>query len=180
MNTEPFNPDNLYSIGRITRTHGVGGKVELQFTDDVFDRADAPYLFLEMDGLPVPYYWEEYSFKNQHAALFKFEYVDTETQARALMGARVFYDRRYAPHTLPDMNCMAFFTGFSVRLPDGREVGRVLTVDDSSANVLLTLLTPDGEEVMLPFHPDLVQACDESRRELVMDVPEALLHLNRR
>lgn len=85
-----IRPDSIYGIGRITRTHGVNGKVELQFTDDVFDRADAPYLFLEMDGLPVPFFWEEYSFKNQHAALFKFEDVDNEQQARRLVGAQVF------------------------------------------------------------------------------------------
>lgn len=118
-----IRPDSIYGIGRITRTHGVNGKVELQFTDDVFDRADAPYLFLEMDGLPVPFFWEEYSFKNQHAALFKFEDVDNEQQARRLVGAQVFYDRRFAPHTAPDMDSFKFFVGYRVLLPDGREVG---------------------------------------------------------
>lgn len=173
-----ISPDSIYSIGRITRTHGVNGKVELQFTDDIFDRADAPYLFLEMDGLPVPFFWEEYSFKNQNTALFKFEDVDNEQQARRLVGARVSYDRRYAPHTAPDMESLQFFVGFSVLLPDGRRVGQVEAVDDSSANVLLTIRHEDGREIMLPFHPDLVTSFDEQQRELVMNVPEALLSLN--
>lgn len=173
-----IRPDSIYGIGRITRTHGVNGKVELQFTDDVFDRADAPYLFLEMDGLPVPFFWEEYSFKNQHAALFKFEDIDNEQQARRLVGAQVFYDRRFAPHTEPDMDSFKFFVGYRVLLPDGREVGRVESVDESSANVLLSIRHTDGHEIMLPFHPDLVTSFDEQQRELVMDVPEALLSLN--
>lgn len=63
-------------------------------------------------------------------------------------------------------------------LPDGREVGRVESVDESSANVLLSIRHTDGHEIMLPFHPDLVTSFDEQQRELVMDVPEALLSLN--
>lgn len=50
-----ITPEEVFQIGRITRTHGIHGEVELQFTDDIFDRAEAEYLALRIDGLFVPF-----------------------------------------------------------------------------------------------------------------------------
>ena len=47
----------VYKIGSITRTHGVRGEVALSFTDDVWDRADADYLVLRIDGILVPFFY---------------------------------------------------------------------------------------------------------------------------
>ena len=64
--------NDTYHIGRITRIRGLKGEVELRFTDDAFDRGDSPYLFMDMDGLLVPFFWEEYGFKNKETAIFSF------------------------------------------------------------------------------------------------------------
>ena len=45
---------DTYKIGTLTRTHGIGGELSMNFTDDVWDRADADYVFLEVDGIQVP------------------------------------------------------------------------------------------------------------------------------
>ena len=36
--------EEVYKIGRIGKTHGVHGELQLQFSDDVFDVVDADYL----------------------------------------------------------------------------------------------------------------------------------------
>ena len=46
--------DDVYKIGRIGKPHGIGGEVTLRFSDDVFDRVDAEYLVLMVDGILVP------------------------------------------------------------------------------------------------------------------------------
>ena len=50
----------IYKIGTLTRTHGVRGEISMSFTDDVWDRVEANYLFLMVDGLPVPFFLEEW------------------------------------------------------------------------------------------------------------------------
>ena len=60
---------DVYKIGSITRTHGVKGEVSLSFTDDVWDRADADYLVLRIDGILVPFFMEEYRFRSDTTAL---------------------------------------------------------------------------------------------------------------
>ena len=66
--------DDLVLIGKITKLHGIDGEVVCHFTDDVFDRGDSAFLFLELDGLPVPFEWEEYRFKGAEDALFSQEF----------------------------------------------------------------------------------------------------------
>ena len=89
--------NDTFHIGRITRIRGLKGEVELRFTDDAFDRGDSPYLFLDMDGLLVPFFWEEYGFKNKETAIFSFEDIDTEDKARRLVGREVYYPLEALP-----------------------------------------------------------------------------------
>ena len=72
--------EDVYKIGKIGKPHGISGEVTLRFTDDVFDRVDADYLVLMVDGILVPFFMEEYRFRSDEVALIKFE--DTDTMER--------------------------------------------------------------------------------------------------
>ena len=70
--------DEVYKIGKLGKPHGVKGEITFAITDDVFDRVDAEYLVLDIDGILVPFYLEEYRFKNDENVLVKFEDIDTQ------------------------------------------------------------------------------------------------------
>ena len=82
---------DVFSIGRFTRTHGIHGEIEVHFTDDVFDRGEADYVFLKIDGLYVPFFLEDYRFKGSESALFTLDGIDSDTAARELVGHTVYY-----------------------------------------------------------------------------------------
>ena len=84
-----IRPEEVYCIGKFTRTHGVQGEMAMSFTDDVFDRTDCPYLVCSMDGILVPFFIEEYRFKSDNVALIKFERIDTNEAAQDMMEALV-------------------------------------------------------------------------------------------
>ena len=48
--------ETVYKIGKIGKPHGVNGEVSFHFDDDVFDRTEADYLILEIDGILVPFF----------------------------------------------------------------------------------------------------------------------------
>ena len=88
--------DEVYQIGVVTRTHGIRGEVAMAFTDDVWDRAEADYLVLRIDGILVPFFMEEYRFRSDSVALVKFCDIDTQERARELTGCDVFFPRALA------------------------------------------------------------------------------------
>ena len=51
--------EEVYRIGKIGKPHGVKGEVTMMFSDDVFDRVDAEYVVLLIDGIFVPFFFEE-------------------------------------------------------------------------------------------------------------------------
>ena len=51
--------EEVYQIGKLGKTHGIRGEVSFLFDDDVFDRVDADYLILDIDGILVPFFFEE-------------------------------------------------------------------------------------------------------------------------
>ena len=161
-----ISDSDVFSIGRFTRTHGIHGEIELQFTDDVFDRGEADYVFLKIDGLYVPFFLEDYRFKGSESALFTLDGIDSDTAARELVGHTVYYplDARPAEEGEGGLPTL--------------ELGTVRHVETTTANTLLTVETHDGEEVLLPLHDDFVVDYDLRARLLLLDVPDGLIDLN--
>lgn len=172
--------EEVFYIGKISKGRGLRGEVELLFTDDAFDRGDSEYIVLDMDGILVPYFWEEYRFKNDETAIFKIEDVDNDTAARHLVGRSVYYPLAALPadEDEGELRSLKAFTGFTVTTPTGDTIGTVAAVDDSSQNVLLYLTTPTGEEVIVPLHDDFVTDYSLAERRLSLALPEGLLNLN--
>lgn len=175
--------DEVFKIGYISKHRGLRGEVELVFTDDCFDTGTADYLVLDMDGILVPFFWEEYSFKNNETIILKIEDIDTEEQAKKLVGHSVYYPKAcLAPKGNDDNMTLSSYkalTGFQVSDEQGNDLGVVAHVDDSSANILLTLDMPDGSEVMIPFHNDFLVDFNLRERTLTLSLPEGLLQLNK-
>lgn len=167
-------PDSVYQIGQITRTHGVRGEVNFSFTHDVFDRAEAEYLVLDIDGILTPFYIEEYRFRSDTAALVKFVDYDTATQACELCGAAVYFPHALTPALADDEEyTWQQLLGFAVEDATVGTLGRVDAVDDTTQNVLLNV----GAH-LIPAVPAFVQRIDVAERIIYVDVPAEILHLN--
>lgn len=169
--------EDIYGIGRIGKPHGVKGEMQFQFEDDVFDRTDADYLILNINGLFVPFFIEAYRFRSNTTALIKFSDIDTEAQARELTGCRVFFPRRMSPEGDDDYSSAEIIGFRVVDHATSRLLGSITAVDESTANTLFRLSTPDNGELLIPANIDLIRSVDKSARLIVMDIPDGLLNL---
>ena len=165
--------EEVYRIGRLGKPHGVKGEVTMQVDDDVFDRVDADFLVLRVDGILVPFYMEEYRFHTDATALIKFEDVDTVEQARQLTNCDVYFLRRLADNDESEYT-WTFFVGFElIEVSSGKPVGRIAAVDDSTQNVLFQL--EDG--TLIPAAEELINQIDPQKKQIHMALPEGLLNL---
>ena len=88
--------EDVYKIGRLGKPHGVKGEISFNFDDDIFDREDADYIILDIDGILVPFFIEEYRFKNDETALMILEGIDSQEKAANLTGLDVYFPRELA------------------------------------------------------------------------------------
>lgn len=169
--------EEVYKIGKIGKPHGIKGEVTLFFSDDVFDRTDSDYVVLCIDGILVPFFMEEYRFHGSETALVKFCDIDSQEAARELTGCDVYFPRSLADEAGGDMS-LAQIVGYTiVDVQGGSHVGTIESVDDSTANMLFAVATPDGRELLLPAHAELVEYVDTERQEVGMHLPEGITDL---
>ena len=165
--------EDVYKIGRLVKAHRAKGEVSLQFDDDIFDTTDADYLILEIDGILVPFFMEEYRFRNDSLALVKFCDVDTQQRASELTGCDVYFPRSVADEGTEGLS-LSMLVGFDiVDASDNKVVGKIAAIDDSTQNVLFEL--EDG--TLIPASDDLITNIDTNRRQIIMQIPEGLLEI---
>jgi 16S rRNA processing protein RimM len=165
--------EEVYKIGRLGKAHGVKGEVSLQFDDDIFDRVEAEYLVLDIDGILVPFFMEEYRFRSDTVCLVKFCDVDTQQRAQELTGCDVYFPRALA-ETTDETPSLSMLVGYEiVSVADGRAVGKITAIDDSTANILFELET--GQ--LIPANDDLIEVIDTEQQQIRMNIPEGLLNI---
>ena len=165
--------EDVYKIGRLGKAHGVKGEVSFQFDDDIFDRVDADYLVLDIDGILVPFFMEEYRFRSDSVCLVKFCNVDTQQRAQELTGCDVFFPRALTEEG-DEKPSLSMLVGFEiVNAANGKTVGRVAAIDDSTANILFEM--EDG--MLIPANDDLIEVIDAEQQQIKMNIPQGLLEI---
>src|SRR5512133_2763341 len=86
-----INKDNCILLGTLTRPHGTRGSLIVRFSglraEDIKKRG---LVFVEIDGLPVPFFIESFQEKTEETVILKIEGIDTENMAREFLGYPVY------------------------------------------------------------------------------------------
>lgn len=169
--------EEVFKIGKLGKSHGVKGEVSLLFDDDIFDRTDAEYLILEVDGILVPFYIKEYRFHGNSTALMKFCDIETQDQARELAGCSVFFPRKLSNNNEEEVSWSEIIGYQLVDTHTGNEVGKITNVNDSTLNILFEVMSDEQKEILIPASEDLIQGIDTEREEVKIQLPEGILDL---
>jgi 16S rRNA processing protein RimM len=169
--------ETVYKIGRIGKPHGIDGEVSLHFDDDIFDRTDADYLILDIDGILVPFFIDEYRFKTDETALMRFTDIDTQERARSLTGCDVYFPREHSDNGNGCLSWAAIVGFHVVDSVSGKPIGEITRVDDSTINTLFDLRIPDGNDILIPASDELITAIDAEGRTVTMQLPDGLLDI---
>lgn len=165
--------EDVYRIGRLGKAHGIKGEVSFQFDDDVFDRVEADYLILKVEGILIPFFIEEYRFRSDTLCLVKFEDINTSQRASELTGCEVYFPRALADDDKGEVT-LAFLVGYSIIDADkGTTVGTISAIDDTTANLLFCL----DNGLLIPANDDLIVCISQEEKAVFMRLPEGLLNL---
>ena len=170
-----IRPEEVYCIGKFTRTHGVQGEMAMSFTDDVFDRTECPYLICSMDGILVPFFIEEYRFKSDNVALIKFERIDTNETASIFTNKEVYFPKSYAEEAEDGEYSWQYFIGFDTEDAVHGHLGTLVDVDESTVNTLFVVEQANGEEILIPAQETFIDDIDHEARLIKFNLPEGLL-----
>lgn len=165
--------EEVFKIGQLGKPHGVKGEVTFSFTTDVWDRVDADYLVLMIDGILVPFFLEEYRFRGEHSALLKFEGKDSIEDIQDIVGAEVYFPYSLTPDDDDSDYTWGYFEGFRVVDDNAGDLGVIARVDESTVNVLFELVSG----MLIPAVESFISDIDHEGRVIHMHLPDGLMDL---
>ncbi len=161
----------MLRVAQVLKSNGTDGELLLSFFDVAPEDIDLQEpVFIEFDGLPVPFYFESFTPRGNNRALVRLTGVRSLKDADELAGQSVYADY-FEEEEEEDL------VGWTLCNADGQTVGTVVDYEDIPGNPCLWVERPDGEEVLIPFHEELVISLDESSQTLTLSIPEGILEL---
>lgn len=172
--------EDIVEIGKFQKTHALKGELNALLDIDGDYAADGNALVVAVDGIYVPFYAESVRPKGSESYLVKLSGVDSQEQAQQFVNKEIYGLRSNLVdyYDDPDLELKDDFVGYKVVDSSLGEIGEVVDVDDSTANVLFIVDTPSGDRVYVPVAEEFINAVDDSRRVIETTLPDGLVDLN--
>ncbi len=168
--------EEVSAVGYIAKPHGIKGEVSVHFDSMCFDEDEVNYFVFDMDGIFVPFFVENFRFKTDTTALYKFEDIDSEEKAKTLTGKTIYLKKEaILEEDLEDS--IKFYIGFEVQEKNNGSLGKIKDVDESTQNTLF-IVDNYGEELLIPATDYYITDIDELNKVIYMDLPEGLVDMD--
>ncbi len=169
--------EDCFYLGKIVKKHSFKGEVVIKLdTDEPNLYENLESVFVDLGNNLVPFFISASRLSKGTMFRVKFEDVDTEADAEAILRAGV-----YLPlDLLPKLSGNKFYyhevIGFTVVDATFGEVGNIVSINDSSAQPLFEI-DSDGKEVFIPMIDDFIKKVDRENQIIEVDTPEGLIEL---
>ena len=160
----------MQRIGQVLKSNGRDGELLVGFSGIAPEDIDLEEpVFIEFDGLPVPFYFTSFTQRGNSRALVRLTGVRSLKDADELSGRAILADYFEEEEELS-------LVGWTVIEEQHIGiVGFVVDHENIPGNPCIWVRRPDGNEVLLPLHEDLIQWMDPASRQISLTIPEGLL-----
>lgn len=172
----------IKKIGVFFKPHGLGGEISAEIYDYV-DIAKLRCVIVDIDGINVPFFISSFRTKGTDTYLLKIEDYDSAEQVEVFSGKSIFASITDLPE-MDDIDEGVLYlediVGFKAVMPDGTVLGTITSYDDSTANILIAIDTPAGDQLYVPFVDEFIGDADSDSKTVVVNIPDEMLNLNRK
>lgn len=168
---------DCFYLGKIVKKHSFKGEVVIKLdTDEPYLYENLESVFVDLGNNLIPFFIQKSSLSKSTMFRVKFEDVNTEQDAEAILRAGI-----YLPLTLlPKLSGNQFYyhevIGFTVVDTSFGNVGIIRSINESAAQPLFEI-DRDGVEIFIPLIDDFIQKVDRPNKTIEVTTPEGLIAL---
>ena len=172
-----INLSDCIWIGTITKLHGFRGQVILRLNNLNSGKIqEMGWVFIEIDGLPVPFFVSAFSHKDTGSMIINFDDVENEHQAEQLIDARLFVNSLPEIAIGEENSDIIEWMGYEVIDKNLGRLGIIKDVLDIQQNPLFCIID-NKKEILLPASPEFILNVDPSNKTIWVEAPEGLTDL---
>ena len=174
MGTDTF----LFALGRIVKTHGIRGEVQVYSYSDVEYFLDYKDIFIQGKyGDIVPQGVLKARVKKGQSVILTLEGVVDRTQAGSFVGKEIFLDRAKLSPLAEGEYYWHEIEGLSVVSAEGEKLGILSDVLATGAHDVYVVKGDKGE-ILVPAVEQMVKKIDLKKGVMVVDLPPGLVEAN--
>ncbi len=173
----------LQKVGKFIKAHGVHGNLLLTIDNNIsFDLLDKTivgdeWIFVETNGIPVPFHIEENGVKEfgNNGFLVKLSNIDTN-EAKKMCPANAFVNIAYIENDIKIEDDYSSIANFAILDKQLGKVGKVEYLLDIKENPLIAA-NYNNTEILIPIKSEYILNIDFENAEITTDFPANYLDM---
>lgn len=168
---------DCFYLGKIVKKYSFKGELLVKLDTDepeLFKNLES--VFISLRNNLIPFFIESCKLHKSQLLRIKFEEVDTEEDADALMKAELYLPLSILPKLEGNKFYFHEVTGFNVIDENFGEVGTIINIDATGAQELF-VIDRDGAEVLIPVNDEFITKVDRAQQQIIVNTPEGLIEL---
>ena len=169
--------EDCFYLGKIVKKYSFKGELLAKLDTDepeLYDSLDA--IFIDLRGNLVPFFIEFSKLHKSDLLRIKFEDVDTEVDAEALLKSELYLPLELLPKLEGDRFYYHEIIGFTIKDSHFGNVGVIKGINDSTAQALFEI-DRNGIEVLIPMNDEFIVKVDRKNKSIEVNTPEGLIDL---
>ncbi|CAM1344751.1 ribosome maturation factor RimM [Tenacibaculum amylolyticum] len=168
---------DCFYLGKIVKKHSFKGEVVIKLdTDEPELYKNLESVFVELGNNLVPFFIEKSSLSRGTMLRVKFEGVDTEPDAEAILRSGIYLPISLLPKLTGNKFYYHEVIGFTIVDNTFGKVGTLTNINDSAAQPLFEI-DREGTEIFIPMIDDFIQKVDRENKTIEVETPEGLIDL---
>lgn len=169
--------EECFYLGKIVSKFSFKGEVLAKLdTDEPETYTEMESVFLDYAGNLVPFFIERSTLHKSTLLRIKFEDIDTEDDAEDLIGCELYLPLSFLPELEDDKFYFHEIIGFNVEDATHGNIGKVVSVNDSTAQALFEIRKGD-KEILIPMNDEFIEKVDKKNKTIYLNTPEGLVDL---
>ena len=169
--------EDCFYLGKIVRKHSFKGEVIVKLdTDEPELYQNLESVFVALGNDLVPFFIETISLQKGNQLRIRFEDVENEADADAILGVEVYLPLKFLPKLTGNKFYFHEIIGFDIEDVNSGYIGVITGVNDASAQPLFEV-NSNGTEVFIPMIDHFIKKVDRENNKIIVETPEGLLDL---
>lgn len=169
--------EDCFYLGKIVKKYSFKGEVLAKLDTDqpeIYENLDA--VFLELRNNLVPFFVESSQLHKSTLLRLKFEDVETEADADAIMKSNLYLPLNLLPKLEGNKFYFHEVIGFTIEDKNFGEVGLIKSINDSTLQALFEV-DRHGTEILIPMNDEFILNVDRENKTILVETPEGLIDL---
>ena len=172
-----INKETLYFLGTLIKTHGIKGSYVLGLNNlHSEDIPEMESVFMEIDGLLVPFFISRCSDLGDSSLIIKFDNIDTDVKAHEFIGCKIYIPADKLKIPVDSYSKAKDFKGYEIIDSKYGNIGKIEDILDIRENPLFRVISGNNE-YMIPVNDSFLKEINHSKKVIFADLPEGLLDI---